>query len=73
MCGVCERQSGGGLRCVPCGGKGQPRCVPCARRWEQCGGAYHRGTTCCEDGSKCIAQVFQNGETNAYYSQCLPA
>ena len=37
----------------------------CAVAYEQCGGSDWEGTTCCVDGTTCVAQ-------NAFYSQCVP-
>ena len=38
--------------------------MKCAGAWEQCGGLYYDGPTCCKEGYKCEYQ-------NDYYSQCL--
>ena len=39
----------------------------CSALYSQCGGKGWTGSTCCVEGSKCVAQ-----SGNEYYSQCLP-
>jgi hypothetical protein len=37
----------------------------CRKRWQQCGGKDHSGSTCCESNSKCVF-------LSEWYSQCWP-
>ncbi|KAG2232456.1 hypothetical protein INT48_005173 [Thamnidium elegans] len=39
----------------------------CSAKYYQCGGKYWDGPTCCEAGSTCVSEPW-----NEYYSQCIP-